>query len=62
MTVLACYLEEASLPSEYSDAAFLLHTGWTEAEYLATSDELIRQMVELINAESEARKIQSSSS
>jgi hypothetical protein len=62
MNILACYLEEASLPPEYSDAAFLLHTGWTEAEYLATSDELIHQMLDLINAESEARKMQASSS
>lgn len=54
---MACYIEEASLPSEYADAAFLLNTGWTEAEYLSTSDLLVRQMIDLINAENEAAKI-----
>ena len=35
------------------EAAFLLRTGWTEKDYLATSDDLIQRMMVLMNAEAE---------
>lgn len=49
-------MEETTLPPDFGEAAFLLKTGWTHADYEATPDELVSKMVMLLNAEGEAAK------
>lgn len=48
-------LEGTPLPIELSEAAFLLRTGWSYPDYVATPDDVISSMSILINAEIEVK-------
>lgn len=53
---MIAYENGGSLPSELSEAAFLLRTGWTWSEYEATPDSVVEHMRVLLRAEAEVTK------
>ena len=49
-------MEEAALPADFAEAAFLLRTQWTHQDYESAPDDLINRMIMLMNAEAEVSK------